>query len=327
MLNVLSALAQRANLFKQARRGNAGDVIYKVLAYLFGLFFIVLTLAIAFQLAFQGWPALQEFGISFLWSTQWDPVQGQFGALQAIQGTLVTAFIAMVLAGPIGLGIAAFLVEIAPRRVNRVVGFLVEMLAAIPSVVYGLWGIFVLAPFLGDYVAPWMMPAVSWIPGFSGPFAGFSVFTASLVLTIMILPTVAAIARNVLMAVPNDQREAMLALGATRWEMFRQAVLPYAKGGVIGGLALALGRAAGETMAVTIIIGNARRIFDSVFDQGVTMASIIAANFTDASGELYKPALFLIGFILLLITLVINVVARLLIRATASGPNNGAGGA
>lgn len=325
MLGMLSAMLDRANLIKQARQGNTGDVIYKVLAYAFGLFFLLLTLLITFQLAFQGFPAFREFGFSFLWSAEWDPVQGKFGALPAIQGTLVTAFIAMILAGPIGIGIAAFLVEIAPPRVDRVVGFMVEMLAAIPSVVYGLWGIFVLAPFLRTYVEPWLIPAVGWIPGFSGPFTGYSVFTASLVLTIMILPTVAAISRNVLRAVPKEQREAMLALGSTRWEMFSQAVLPYAKGGIIGALALALGRAAGETMAVTIIIGNARRVFDSVFEQGVTMASIIASNFTDASGALYKPALFLIGFILFLITLTINVVARLLVRATSSGPTETGG--
>lgn len=323
MLNTLSALLGRTALVKEARRGNVGDIIYRVLAYAFGLSFLFLTLWIIFQLAFQALPAFQEFGFRFLWSTQWDPVQSQFGALPAIQGTLVTAFVAMILAGPIGIGIAAFLVEIAPRRVDRVVGFLVEMLAAIPSVVYGLWGIFVLAPFLRTYVEPWLIPAVGWAPFLSGPLRGYSVFTASLVLTVMILPTVAAISRNVLRAVPMEQREAMLALGSTRWEMFSQAVLPYAKGGIIGALALALGRAAGETMAVTIIIGNARRIFDTIFEQGVTMASIIAANFTDASGALYRPSLFLIGFVLFLITFAINVIARLLVKATSSGPEGG----
>ncbi len=323
MLNMLSAMLGRTTIVKEARRGNVGDIIYRVLAYAFGLSFLFLTLWIIFELAYQAIPAFQEFGFEFFWSTTWDPVAGQFGALPAIQGTLVTAFIAMALAGPIGIGIAAFLVEIAPRRVDRVVGFLVEMLAAIPSVVYGLWGIFVLAPFLRTYVEPWLIPAVGWLPFFSGPFRGYSVFTASLVLTIMILPTVAAISRNVLRAVPMEQREAMLALGSTRWEMFSQAVLPYAKGGIIGALALALGRAAGETMAVTIIIGNARRIFESVFEQGVTMASIIAANFTDASGALYRPSLFLVGFTLFLITFTINVIARLLIKATSSGPEGG----
>jgi phosphate transport system permease protein len=323
---MLSALANRMNPIKQIRRGNLGDAIYKILAYFFGLFFLIITLLIAYQLAFQGWPAFREFGIGFLWSTEFNPVEGRFGALQFIQGTLVTAFVAMVLAGPIGIGIAAFLVEIAPQRVDRIVGFLVEMLAAIPSVVYGLWGIFVLAPWLGMYVEPWLVPAVGWIPFFEGPFRGYSVFTASLVLTIMVLPTVAAISRNILRAVPREQREGMLALGATRWEMFSKAVLPYAKGGIIGALALALGRAAGETMAVTIIIGNARRVFSSIFEQGATMASVIAGNFTDASGALYKPSLFLIGFILFLLTLTINVVARILIRATSSGPTDTAGG-
>jgi phosphate transport system permease protein len=323
---MLSALASRFNLLKQLRQGNFGDAVFKILAYFFGLFLLFITLFIMYQLLFQGIPAIREFGIGFLWSTEFDPVQQQFGALQFIQGTLVTAFISMLLAAPIGIGIAAFLVEIAPERVNRVVGFLVEMLAAIPSVVYGLWGIFVLAPFLRTYVEPWLIPVVGWIPGFEGPFRGYSVFTASLVLTIMILPTVAAISRNVFQAVPRDQREAMLALGSTRWEMFSKAVLPYAKGGVIGALALALGRAAGETMAVTIIIGNARRVFTSVFDQGATIASVIAGNFTDASGGVYISSLFLLGFVLFALTFSINVAARLLIRATSTGPTNPTGG-
>lgn len=320
MLSILSALAQRIDLLKQVRRGNTGDAIYKVLAYLFGLALLGIVLAIVWELWVQSAFARQEFGISFLWSTSFDPVQAQFGALQFIQGTLVTAIVAVSLAAPLGIGIAAFLVEIAPRRVDRVVGFLVEMLAAIPSVVYGLWGIFVLAPFLRDYVAPWLTATLGWTPMFSGSFSGYSVFTASLVLTIMILPTAAAITRNVLRAVPKEQREGMLALGATRWEMFSRAVLPYAKGGVIGAMALALGRAAGETMAVTIIIGNARRIFTSMFEQGATIASVIAGNFTDADSGAYVSSLFLLGLILFAMTFAINVLARLLIKATTSGP-------
>jgi phosphate transport system permease protein len=320
VFSILSALAQRVDLLKQVRRGNTGDVIYKVLAYLFGLALLGIVVAIIWELWVQSAFARQEFGISFLWSTSFDPVQAQFGALQFIQGTLVTAVVAVSLAAPLGIGIAAFLVEIAPRRVNAVVGFLVEMLAAIPSVVYGLWGIFVLAPFLRDYVAPWLTATLGWTPMFSGSFSGYSVFTASLVLTIMILPTAAAITRNVLQAVPKEQREGMLALGATRWEMFSRAVLPYAKGGVIGAMALALGRAAGETMAVTIIIGNARRIFTSMFEQGATIASVIAGNFTDADSGAYVSSLFLLGLILFAMTFAINVLARILIRATSSGP-------
>jgi phosphate transport system permease protein len=326
MLNILSALTQRVDLFKQVRRGNVGDAIYKVLAYFFGFSLLFISLMIAYEMWIQSSFARGEFGISFLWSTAFDPVQQQFGALPFIQGTLVTAFIAMALAGPIGIGIAAFLVEVASPGVNRVFGFLVESLAAIPSVVYGIWGIFVLAPFLRDYVAPVLSATLGWTPLFAGSFGGYSVFTASMVLTIMILPTVAAISRSVLQAVPREQREAMLALGATRWEMFSRAVLPYAKGGVIGALALALGRAAGETMAVTIIIGNARRVFTSLFDQGATMASVIAANFTDADSGAYISSLFYLGFLLFAITLTINVIARYLIRATASGPMRDMGG-
>jgi phosphate transport system permease protein len=316
---VLRALAERFNLFKQLRRGNTGDAIFKVLAYAFGLSLLVITGYIIFELWVQSSLARREFGLSFLWSTAFNPTAPDFGALPFVYGTAVTSFIAVLLAAPIGVGIAAYLVEIAPPRLNRIVGFIVEALAAVPSVVYGLWGIFVLAPFLAAYVAPWFNPLFGWLPMFSGPFRGYSVFTASLVLTIMILPTVAAISRNVLRAVPDSQREAMLALGSTRWEMFRRAVLPYAKAGIVGAITLALGRAAGETMAVTIIIGNAPVIFDTLFTQGSTMASIIAANFADAS-TVFKAVLIQIGLILFVLTFAINVVARALVKATATGP-------
>lgn len=322
---MLSAIADAARLpsIKRLRQGNLGDRVFKLVALFFALFLLLLTFAILYELWVRSELSRAEFGLSFLWSTEWDPVQQQFGALPFIYGTLTTALFSLLIAGPIGIGIAAYLVEIAPRRLNRIMGFFVELLAAIPSVVYGLWGIFVLAPFLREHVAPHLESVLGWTGLFTGNFTGFSVFTASMVLAIMILPTVASISRDVMLAVPNDQREAMLALGATRWEMFRNAVLPYAKSGIIGALVLALGRAAGETMAVTMIIGNAPRVFTSLFDQGATMASIIAAQFANAGSAMFLSALIELGLILFVITFMINVSARLLVRLVGRGPAGG----
>lgn len=322
---MLSAIADAARLpsIKKIRSANLGDTIFKSIAFLFALALLLLTLGILYELWVRSALSREEFGWSFLWGTNWDPVQEQFGALPFIYGTLVTATLAILIAGPIGIGIAAYLVEIAPRRINRIMGFFVELLAAIPSVVYGLWGIFVLAPFLRERVAPHLETYLGWTRLFEGGFSGFSVFTASLILAIMILPTAASISRDVILAVPNDQREAMLALGSTRWEMFRNAVLPYAKSGIIGALVLALGRAAGETMAVTMIIGNAPRIFDSLFDQGATMASIIASQFANAGSAMFVSSLIELGMILFVITFIINVSARLLVRLVSRGPAGG----
>lgn len=311
------------NPFKRLKQGNLGDTIFGIVAFLFGFSLFVIIVGIIFQLWIQSGPAREEFGWSFIWSSEYLPGEGRYGALPFIYGTLVSAFIAILIAAPIGVGIAAYLVEIAPTRVNQVVGFVVELLAAIPSVVYGLWGLFVLGPFLGDYVVPVIQASpLGLLPFFQGNFVISTVFTASIVLAIMILPTVAAISRDVIQAVPDAQREAMLALGATRWEMFRKAVLPYAKSGVLGANILGLGRAAGETMAVTFIIGNAPQIFDSLFDQGATMASFIAGQFPEA-GQLLLPVLIELGLILFIITILINVGARILVALISSGPRGG----
>jgi phosphate transport system permease protein len=321
-------LASLAERLKGLRRGNLGDTIFYLIALFFGLSILVITGGILFELWVQSQVSRQEYGWSFLWRTEYNPGGAEFGALPFIYGTLVTAAIAILLAGPIGVGIAAYLVEIAPRRLNQIIGFLVELLAAIPSIVYGLWGFFVLAPFLRDYVVPPIQASpLGWLPLFQGTFFGPTVFTASIVLSIMILPTVAAISRDVIRAVPDTQREAMLALGATRWEMFSRAVLPYAKSGVLGAIILGLGRAAGETMAVTFIIGNAPRIFTSLFDQGATMASIIASQFPEASSGLFLSSLIEIGLILFAITITINVCARLLVMFVSRGPRGGVRGA
>ena len=318
---MLSTLVSKVNPIKQLRRGNVGDTIFAGLALIFALLLLAITLGLIIELWIESTASRQAFGWSFLWSRAWD-VQGEkFGALTFIYGTLVTAFFAIFLAGPIGVGIAAYLVEIAPVRLNRIVGFAVEMLAAVPSIVYGFWGFIVLGPFLGQHVMPYFSAVFGWLPIFAGSFNNASVFTASLVLSIMVLPTVAAISRDVIRAVPDDQREAMLALGATRWEMFRHAVLPNARSGILGAIALGLGRAAGETMAVTLIIGINPQIFTSFYQQGATMSSIIAATFNESSG-LFRAALLEIGLVLFVITFAINVGARLVMQ-WLSGPEGG----
>ncbi len=316
---MLNALVSRFEVLKQFRRGNIGDGIFRIVALLFALLLLVITAGIMWELWFQSTVAREEFGWSFLFSTQWQPQNGLYGALPFIYGTLVSAAFAILFAGPIGVGIAAYLVEIAPRRLNQIVGFVVEMLAAVPSIVYGFWGLVVLGPWLGQYVVPPLQAVFGWLPIFSGTFAGISVFTASVVLAVMVLPTVAAISRDVIQAVPDGLREGMLALGATRWEMFRMAVLPSAKSGILGAISLGLGRAAGETMAVTLIMGTRPEIFSSLFEPGATMSSIIASQFQEASG-LLESALIYIALILFIITFTINVAARLMMLFLSRGP-------
>jgi phosphate transport system permease protein len=319
---VLSALAARLEFLKQLRRGNLGDTLFQLLALLFAISLLVVVIGIIFESWVRSAPSRQEFGWGFLWSTAFDPPNNRFGALTFIYGTIASSVLAIIIAGPIGIGIAAYLVEIAPRRLNQVVGFVVELLAAVPSIVFGLWGIIVLAPWLQNYIVPPLQAVLGWTPLFSGTFFGPSVFAAGIVLAIMILPTVAAISRDVIRAIPDTQREGMLALGATRWEMFSRAVLPYGKSGITGAVILGMGRAAGETMAVTLIIGNSPKIFTSLFDQGATMASIIANNFAE-SGGLFLSSLIEIGLILFAITFLINVGARLLVLFISRQPGGG----
>ena len=309
-------------LFKLFRRGNVGDAIFQLIALLCGLSLLAIMFGIVFELWINSSLSRQKFGFSFLWSTAFDINGGKIGALTFIYGTAVSSVIALLLAGFVGVGIAGFLVEIAPRRLNRVVGFVVELLAAIPSIVYGFWGLIALAPWLGTYVVPPLQAVLGWTPLFAGSYIGSSVFTASIVLAVMILPTVASISRDVMQGVPDTQREGMLALGATRWEMFSRAVIPYARNGIVGALVLGLGRAAGETMAVTLIMGNNAQIFTSLFQQGATMSSAIASSFGEA-GDIFLSSLLEIGLILFAITLIINVGARLLVLVFANEPKGG----
>jgi phosphate transport system permease protein len=267
------------------------------------------------------WPALRQFGTSFVTSSNWDPVAGHFGAAPAVFGTLVTSVIALVIATPLAFGVALFISEIAPAWLRQPLGFLVDLLAAIPSVVYGLWGVFVLIPLLRLHVMPFLSTTLHLgnFALFSGPQYGPSVLAAGLILAIMCLPYISAVSREVLLVVPRSQREAALALGATRWEMISGAVIPYARSGIIGGIVLGLGRAIGETMAVTMLIGNQHKISASLFSPGYTMASLIANEFSEASNDLHLSALMAVGFVLFLITLVVNAIARWLVWRVAGG--------
>lgn len=292
-----------------------GDRVYGFVITGFALCVPALLLLILLEVAVAGWPALSKFGLAFLTSSEWNPVQQQFGAAPAIFGTIVTSILALVIATPLALGVSIFLAEYAPPWLRQPVAFFVDLLAAIPSVVYGLWGIFVLIPVLRSDVIPFLRDTLKLgvIPLFSGPTWGNSVFAAGIILAIMVLPYISSVSREVLMAVPRSQREAALALGATRWETIQKAVLPYARSGIIGGIILGLGRALGETMAVTMLIGNKHEISASLFAPGYTMASLIANEFTEASGDMHLSALMAVGFVLLVVALLVNALARWLV--------------
>ncbi len=295
----------------------------RLLTFLMAVGVVGLIIWVGWEMFSSAKESINAFGWSFVTNRVWDPVKQNFGALPFIYGTIVTSLIALVVAGPIGLGVAIFLNEMAPGKVRSLISFLVELLAAIPSVVYGLWGIFVLAPLLRDYVEPWLEKWFGFLPLFQGSAVGLGMLSGGLILAIMILPTIAAISREVMAAVPDSQREAALALGATKWEMVRVAVLAYAKSGILGGVMLGLGRALGETMAVTMVIGNRPDILPSLFAPAYSMAAVIANEFTEATYNLYLSSLVEIGLILFGITLVLNAFARLLVWSVARGPKGG----
>jgi phosphate transport system permease protein len=299
-----------------------GDLAYKAVTTAFALCVPLLLGLIAFEVARAAWPALSRFGLSFLTSSTWDPVAGVFGAAPAVFGTIATSVIALVIATPLALGAAIFLAEFAPVWLRQPVAFLVDLLAAIPSVVYGLWGIFVLVPLLRDHVMPFISQTMGLgrFAMFAGPAYGNSILAAGVILAIMVLPYIAAVSREVLLAVPRSQREAALALGATRWEMIVGAVIPYARVGIFGGIILGLGRALGETMAVTMVIGNTHEISASLFHPGYTMASLIANEFSEATGDLHLSALMAVGFVLFVVTLIVNAIARWLVWQVSRGP-------
>jgi phosphate transport system permease protein len=267
----------------------------------------------AIQMTRASAPSIRRFGLGFIISTTWDPVRDLFGALPVIFGTVVSSLLALAIAVPVSLGVAIYLAELAPGWVRRPLGFVIELLAAIPSVVYGLWGIFVLAPWLRESVQPGLAKSLGFIPLFEGAPRGFGMLAAGLILAIMILPTIASVSRDVMRAVPASLREGALALGAMRWEAIVVGVLPHARGGIVGAIILGLGRALGETMAVTMVIGNRAEVSASLFEPSATMASVIANEFAEASGDLYLAALAELGLILFGVTVLLNVIARLLV--------------
>jgi phosphate transport system permease protein len=297
----------------RAARINRGDRIFRVVLRGAAGALLLLVVALAFEMLRAAWPAIQKFGLRFLVTSVWDPVAEQFGALPFVYGTLVSSFLAMLIAVPLGIGAAIYLAELAPSWVRPPVAFLVELVAAVPSVVYGLWGIFVLAPLLRRWVQPFLGSTLGFLPLFQGPPYGVGMLAAGIILAIMVVPFITAVSREVLLAVPNSQREAALALGATRWETTRMAVLSYGRSGLIGAGLLGLGRALGETMAVTMVIGNRPEIALSLFAPGYTMASVIANEFTEATSDLYLSALIEVGLLLFLVTIAVNALARVLV--------------
>ena len=301
------------SFFVASGRSVWGDRIFQGLVYAVVALFLVIMLGIIGALVVQSLPAIRHFGVAFVTGREWDPVQESFGALPFIYGTVVSTLVGMIVAVPLGIGAAIYLAELAPFPVRSPVGFLIELLAAVPSVVYGLWGIFVLAPFLRQWIEPFLGSTLGWLPLFQGPSYGVGMLAAGLILSVMTVPFIATVSREVLLAVPNGQREAALALGATRWETTRMAVLRYGRSGLVGAVLLGLGRALGETMAVTMVIGNRPEISLSLFAPGYTMASVLANEFTEATSDIYLSALVEVGLLLLVVTILVNALARLLV--------------
>ena len=297
-------------------RLRSGDEIAHLVTLTSASVIVLITSTIVYQLWVNSHLARQQFGWNFLFTRVWDPVFENFGALPFIYGTLVTSALALLFAVPLGLGAAIFLAELAPPRISESLAFVIDLLAAVPSVIYGLLGVFVLVPIMRTVVEPALRSAFGYLPFFQGPAYGVGFLTAGVVLAIMVVPFIISVSREVLLSVPRDQREAALALGATRWESTWRVVVPFAKSGIMGSVFLALARALGETMAVTMVIGNDPKISASLFAPGHTIAAVIASEFTEATGDLYLQALVELGLVLFLITFILNGLARLMILAT-----------
>jgi phosphate transport system permease protein len=295
-----------------------GDGLYRVILLLSAALLLLLVFGIGWQLWLNSEQSRGEFGFTFLWDTTWDPVQEIFSAFPFLYGTLVTSFLALLIAVPLALGTAMFLAELAPAWIRVPVGTLVELLAAVPSVVFGLWGLFVFVPIVVKPLGIALNSSLGFLPLFAGPVFGPSRLAAGLLLAIMVLPTITAISRDVFLAIPGSQREASLALGATRWETLRRVLIPYGRSGIFGAIVLGLSRALGETIAVTMVIGNNLDLTASLLHPGYTMASVIANEFTEATSPLYVSALIEIGLVLFVMTLLINAIAQLLINRTGA---------
>jgi phosphate transport system permease protein len=291
------------------------NIAFKWAAALAATMIVVLIVLVGWELYAGSRLSLHKFGAGFLWSSEWNPVAERYGALPFIFGTLVSSILALLIAVPLGVATALFLTELAPLKLRQPIVMAIEMLAAVPSVIFGLWGIFVLIPWLRDHLFVWLKHSAGFLPLFQGPIYGVSMLAAGIIIAIMILPIVTSISREILRSVPNLQREAAYALGATRWEVLRIAVLSYARRGLFGAAILGLGRALGETMAVTMVIGNRPQISASLFAPGYTLASVIANEFTEATTDLYLSSLFELGLVLLAVTILVNIAAQFMLKS------------
>jgi phosphate transport system permease protein len=294
-----------------------GDEIVRLITFLFAASVVLVTILLVYELWIGSAVARHKFGFHFLVTSVWDPIFDQFGALPFIYGTLVTAGVALFLAVPLGIGAAIFLAELAPATVSDTLEFFIDLLAAVPSVIYGLLGVFIVIPIMREYIQPALKKYLGFLPLFQGPAYGVGFLTAGIVLAIMVIPYIISVSREVLLSVPRDQREAALGLGSTRWESTWKVVVPFARTGIMGSIFLALARALGETMAVTMVVGNTPTISASLFAPGYSIAAVIANEFTEATGDLYLQSLIELGLVLFLLTFILNGLARLLIVATS----------
>ncbi len=312
--------SSKIRIFLRERGSSAGvDRAFAGLMVVCALVIFAIVALILFELILRSQLSIHKFGLGFFYRQAWDPVSGDFGALPFIYGTLMSSFVGLLIAVPLAIGVAIYLTEMCPKLLRGPLAFLTELLAAIPSVVYGLWAVFVLVPLLREHVNPVLARLFGWTGLFGGPNYGIGMLAAGIILAIMILPVISSLTREVMTSVPHSQREAVLALGATRWEMIRMGVLRNARIGIVGSIILGLGRALGETMAVTMVIGNRPEIARSLFAPGYSMASVIANEFSEASDDLYLSALVEIGLALFVVTIIVNALARLLVWAVTQG--------
>ena len=305
------------------KRKDQSDILFRRILVIFPCLILLIVGGIFFKLTLSSLPSIKKFDLAFLFTRTWDPVFEKFGALPFIYGTLVSSLIALLIAIPIGVGTSIYLAEYAAQSVCKIVSSLVDLLAAIPSVIYGLWGIFVLVPVLRSHIQPFLSKYFGFLPFFQGPNYGVGMLAAGIILSIMIIPFIISVSREVIMAVPAVYKEAAYAVGATRWEAVSTVILNYGKPGIMGGIILALGRAIGETMAVTMIIGNNVTISSSLFSPGYTLASVIANEFAEAASNLYLSALIEIGLVLFLVSIFVNILARILIWSVTTKQSAG----
>ena len=316
---VTSVAAHRAEPLLQASSSEVPDRVFRSAMTACGLAVLGVLVLIVYELISGSGLSWHAFGIKFFGGSDWDPVNIVFGALPFIFGTLVSSLLALIIAVPLAVGVAVFTTEMCPKALRGPLSFFVELLAAIPSVIYGLWAFFVLVPLLSGYIQPFLAKTLGWTGLFSGPPLGVGILAAGMILAVMIIRIISSITREVLMVVPQHQREGVLALGATRWEMIRVGVLRNARAGIVGGIILGLGRALGETIAVTMVIGNTPQIAKSLFAPGYTMASVLANEFSEATGDVYLSALIEIGLALFIVTIIVNALAQLLVWTVTRG--------